>query len=272
MEFKVLLQNELPFMIELKDDTYEVKIGNVIIKLEVYSDFYKLFYGQNIKEAGKMFYGDAVSLYKMVKEKNIESYGYDKSKTFIRCKLIENYDLNGIIINSITDKECIAKLKSDIILDNEKYEDIDELNRMAENRFRSLDFKQRRNINIEIVKKSTFQNMTKIDLYYRAINKFIEQYQYIRKLSWGYNVNENILNGTQVINLCDNNFFSKYTYGGIVPSIIPTRRVYKNMEDEKYKILKNRLKSDYDIPIESMLIQNSKVMLHSVDLRFIITN
>jgi hypothetical protein len=268
MKFDISYYNELPFIVEIQDGLYEVSTSQGTFNLQINSDWYKIHTARFSEYAGKDTYvGEDAELKKIINSSRLTNYAFDNCKTVVTCKISQEHDIKDEDIDKVSNQECIEKIKSILIQNKVPYKNSEDLSIQAGKYYDQISGEELRSIKVDIIKERIFGGMNRIYGYYEALNKFIINYAYCRKFFWIQKLDENILEGTIIHYYLESNFYSSFTHAGYVPSILPYSRKYPDLEEEKLLQLKERLKSNFEIPIEDELILLARSLWYRKEYR-----
>lgn len=269
MKFQVSYLNELPFLVELQDDKYEVKTQFGVLELQVNSKWYKVHTARFAKHAGDITYvGDKSELENIITNNAIANYAFDNCKTFVSCSVTLDKDITDNHINSVCDEKAKEKFKSHLIKIGRKHDTTtEELNMITSTEYEQLSLNEREKYKEEVIYDDTFQSFNNIYAYYEALNNFIIHYADTRDFYWVQKLNENTLEGTMVREYIDGKLYNSFTHAGLVPSILPHKRKYPDISDQEMDILKDKLKNGAKIPVERSLILIAKSLWLRLEYR-----
>jgi len=268
MKFMSIMTNELPFMLEIPNGIYEIFTHQGTVQLDVNSDMYSLHTARFSQFSGKEKYvGEGDELQKIITSKNISNYAFDECKTFVGFRCYDEVDFTGDNLNSITEEQCIDKIKSNLIRQGVQYSDTNDLDKKASKYLGDIKEDDLSCLKQSILIEIEFRKLHKVYKYYEALNKLITQYAYIRKHFWVHKVDANILEGTLIQDYLDGRFYDSITHAGLIPSILPSRKKYPEMIDDEQVLLKNRLNSHFEIPIEDELILVARSLWYRLEYR-----
>lgn len=266
MKFKTVITNELPFMIELQDGTYEVNTTTGIVAITLNSDWYKLHTARFADYADKQPYvGEKEALQEIIEKQKIPNYAFGSCKTFVSCEFSEDYVFTDIDLETITREQCIEKIKTLLIQQKVKYESTGNLHEMALKEFDTMSADQIIAIKKRILIDDKFASIHKVYMFYEGLNSLLKQYAYIRKFFWIEKLDENMLEGTLIQDFLDDAYYTSVTFVGLVPSILPSKRKYPDLKEVEIEDLKNRLAAE--IPIEEELILVARSLWYRLEYR-----
>ncbi|WP_425449851.1 hypothetical protein [Dethiothermospora halolimnae] len=256
MRFEVKMFNELPFMVELKDGDYRVKTDTYDYKFKISSDYYKLIVAPFPEKADdRVYYGDKEELLNIVVQNQFSNYAFSKSKTFIETSIIEEVEIADNDIEQVSDEEGISQVTTQLLINKVKYNNTEELNKIAKEYYNDLNDEEKISLKLRVYQKKRLNRLVNIYDYYDALNRFIELYSYTRKLFWIEKLNENTLEGTQILQYVDGKYFDTFRFGGLAPSIITNKKLFPDLTDDLHEQFHNRLDTGFEVPIdEKMLI------------------
>lgn len=268
MKLHCTFTNELPFMIELPDGEYEINTFEAVVKLNLNSDWYYLNTARFVEYSGKDLYvGDKEILQDIIQKNGVSNYAFSDCKTFISCSFEEEYSPTEEDFDSVTEDRCREKLKSIMIRNKVKYKDSDDLHNKAHSQLTNLSQEQLRDIKERILIEGRFAQLHKVNAYYNAINSLIKHYSYLRGHFWVHKVDSNILEGTLVQDYVDGKYFDSTTIAGLVPSIMPSKKKYPEIESDDLMKLKDRLKNNTEMPVEEELILVARSLWYRLEYR-----
>ncbi|WP_289137742.1 hypothetical protein [uncultured Brevibacillus sp.] len=268
MKFRATLTNELPFMIELPDGEFEVNTSVGIVRLNINSDWYYLNTARFAEYSGKDLYvGDKETLQNIIQNNGISNYAFSDCKSFVSCSFEEESSINEEDFKNITDDQCIKKIKSIMVRNGTTYTDSDDLHIKANKQFEKLPEKQLRSIKERILKEARLANLHKVYAYYDALNTLIRHYSYLRGHFWVHKLDSNILQGTLIQDYVDDKFYDSTTFAGLVPSIMPSKKKFPEIEPADLIALKGRLKNNTEMPIEDELILVARSLWYRLEYR-----
>lgn len=268
MKFAVEYLNELPFMIEMPDGEYTVKTKCGFLNLNISSDYYKLHvapFPENADEC--VYYEKEDKLKKVIFNQRIPNYAFSKCKTFVKCTIEKEIEIEDCFYDEITKEECIEEIKSLFIKKRVSYTDTDDLKLKAEDYYSKLGSEELNSIKFRIIASKELYSISNIYEYYEALNNFIAQYSYIRNIIWVHKLDENILEGTFTRYFIDENLYDEVTFGGFAPSILPYRKLFPKLNDSELELFSDRLKNSYEIPLEKQLIIVARSLWYRCEYR-----
>jgi len=267
MKFETRLLNELPFMIELQDGTYEVNTSAGTVEITLNSDWYKLHTARFAEYAEKNTYaGDKEKLENTIQKNNISNYAFGPCKTFVSCTFEEEYNISDTDIDNVTEDQCIENIKTLLIRQNVKYKDTDELHAIAVNEFMNRTSDSVNDIKKRIIIDNKF-TCSKVYIFYEALNLLLRQSAYMRNFFWIEKLDENTMKGTLIQYFIDNGYYDSTTFVGLAPSFLPNRRIYPDLEEDELKELKKRLLEVTEIPVEEELILVARSLWYRLEYR-----
>jgi hypothetical protein len=268
MKFQVSYTNELPFLVELQDEKYEIMTQYGIYELQLNSKWYKVHTARFAEHAGKGVYvGEKEELENILDGKEIANYAFDNCKTFVSCRMTIEKEITEEDLNSVTDENTKEKLKSKLIANGTLYESIENLNEITLKEFNSLDDDAKTQLRLQIVYDNIFSGLNNIFGYYEALNKLISHYADTRNFFWIQKLNENTMEGTNVTEYVGGVLYNSYTHAGLVPSILPYKRKYPDISQEDMDILKEKLKTGAEVPVERRLILVARSLWYRMEYR-----
>lgn len=268
MKFQVSYTNELPFLVELQDETYEIMTQYGIYELQLNSKWYKIHTARFAEHAGKGIYvGEKEELENILDGKVIPNYAFDNCKTFVNCIMTIDKKITEEELNNVTDENVKEKLKSKLIASGTSYASIENLNEITLKEFGSLDEGAKNQLRLQIVYDNIFSGFNNIFGYYEALNKLISHYADTRKFFWIQKLNENTMEGTNVTEYVDGVLYNSYTHAGLVPSILPHKRKYPDISQEDMDILKEKLKTGAEVAVERRLILVARSLWYRMEYR-----
>jgi hypothetical protein len=263
-----MMTNELPFMLEIPNGIYEILTSQGNGQLDVNSDMYSLHTARFSEFSGKGKYvGENDELQKIITNKNISNYAFDDCKTFVSFRCYSEVDFTDDDFKAIMEEQCIETIKSNLIYQRVQYTDTNELEIKARQYFTDISENDLYTLKQSILIRNEFNKLNQVYAYYEAINKLIQQYSYLRKHFWVHKVDVNILEGTLIQNYLDGRFHDSITHAGLVPSILPSRKKYPQITDEEQVLMKNRLITNFEIPIEDELILVARSLWYRLEYR-----
>ncbi len=177
MKFQVSYTNELPFLVELQDEKYEIMTQYGIYELQLNSKWYKMHTARFAEHAGKGVYvGEKEELENIIDGKVIANYAFDNCKTFVSCRMTIEKEITDEELNIVTDENAKEKLKSKLIASGTAYDSIENLNEITLKEFYSLDDGANNQLRLQIVCDKIFSSFNNIFGYYEALNKLISHY------------------------------------------------------------------------------------------------
>ena len=263
-----MMTNELPFMLELPDGIYKVKTSSEVVDIDINSNMYNLYVARFPEFSDKQRYvGEKDELQKIITNKNLANYAFGGCKTFVSMRCYSERTFSDEDFMSISEEQCIEKIKSNMILQKVEYSDTDDLALKATQSFRQASPEDISTIKEQILIETEFSTLHKIDEYYEALNLIIRQYSYLRKHFWVHNVDENILEGTLEQDYLDGKYYSSITRAGLAPSILPSRKKFPEISVEDKHKLDDRLLYGTKIPIEEELILVARSLWYRLEYR-----
>ncbi len=268
MKFTVEYLNELPFMIEMPDGEYTVKTKDGSLNLNIYSNFYKLHVAPFPENANKwVYYDNEENLKDVIFNERIPNYAFSKSKTFVKCIVEKDIEIEDSFYDKITQEKCITEIESLLIKKRIEYTDPDDLKLKAHDYYSKVGDEELKRIKFRIIANGLLYSITNIYEYYDALNSFMEQYGYLRNIFWVYKLDENTLQGTHIRNYINGSFYDEYTFGGLAPSILPYRRLFPDLNEPELQLFKDRLKNSYEILLEKQLIIVARSLWYRCEYR-----
>lgn len=268
MRFEIKMFNELPFMIELKDGEYRVKTDNYDYTFKISSNYYKLIVAPFPEKADNIvYYGDKGNLLDIVVKNNLGNYAFSKSKTFIETSKIKEVEISDDAIEKVSDEKGISYVKTQLIINKIKCINTEELDKIGKQQYNHLGSEEKKSIKLRIYQKEKLNEMVNVPFYYDAINRFIELYSYTRKLFWIEKLNENTLEGTQVLQYVDGKYFDTYKSVGLVPNIITNRKLFNDLTDAEHEQFQNRLNNNFEVPIGEKTIIVARSLWYRCEYR-----
>lgn len=275
MNFRVELANELPFMVHLPDGAYEVSTfvdGTIIdVTLNLASDIYRLHYSPfPNKGLGIFFDGTGDELQKIVTNRKIPNYSFQKLKSYIKCtqeehRLFTLDDLDALTRGDLEERLKTLIVAQQLVLGSSTLEQYakDQYDRISSNSNELHELK----MNFLIHKAITSLSMSALTSYYSALNSFIRQYAYIRNDIFVEPLTRHSLEGTYYRQYVDGQFYEQIKWAGKAPTLFPTERWMGELDGRELDLLKQRLKDGSVIPPTVSLILVAKGLLERGDYR-----
>jgi hypothetical protein len=111
-----MMTNELPFMLEMPNGIYKVKISEGVVDIDINSDMYNLYVARFPEFSGKQRYvGEKYELQKIITNKNISNYAFGDCKTIVSWRCYSERIFTEEDFSFISDEQCIEKIKSNMI-------------------------------------------------------------------------------------------------------------------------------------------------------------
>jgi hypothetical protein len=261
LEYKMLLKqtyfNELPFIIEMPDGKYEVKVNNELFELEIISNYKKLFYDRFPDHiSGDLQYGTTEQLISFVQNQKIDCFSFAKAKTCVRFEVTKSIEISEEERSYITEEEVFEELKSQIIREHKQLGS-EKLNEVAKERFEQIDSDIKIKLIENIIIMKHFKMFSK-ELYFEVVNKFISIYSYKnRNIFWIQKITRNTIQSANVYRYVDSHLWQMYKDAERFFNA-SDRKLFPDLTDEELHDFRNLLKSGFNVPPEINLITVAK--------------
>ena len=268
MRFMTQITNELPFMLELPNGIYNINTSIGMLEIDINSNLYYLHTARFTEFSEKHCYiGEKDELQNIITNNGISNYAFADCKTFITFRRYSEKNFSEVEYSCLTEKECIGKIKSNLLSNGIKYTDVDDLEAKSSKCYFDASPEDIESLKQDILIENEFSQHKQVFVYYEALNKLVRQYSYLRKHFWVHKIDENILEGTLIQDFLDGKLYSSITFVGSAPSILPKKKKYPEISDEEKTILKERLALDFTIPIEDELILVARSLWYRLEYR-----
>lgn len=264
MKIKVTFTNELPFMIQLPNDTYPVNVSlpDKSVKtfhLNLSDEHFRLHVNPFANaRTGTYIEGIGSELEQYVTENNCSNYAFSPLKSYITCDLEEELEINEEMLNNITDDELIKRLQT-LILKEKRRDGSETLEQQAIREFSGLSERSLLNLKYNYLVNKKFEKLgSYVYIYHEALNKFIIQYSYVRNDFFVEPLTMHTLNGTFVSKYIDGQFIDKTKYVGKAPSVFTHQHWMPEIEETPLNKLKGNLLGDIPVPSTKRLIITAK--------------
>jgi len=268
MRFMIQMTNELPFTLEIPNGEYEIPTSLDILTLNINSDMYNLHTARFAKYAGKSYaVGEDEELQKIIETDKLPNYAFANCKTFVSCTKKSEKDFVEADYSKITEEQCIETIAGNFVSNHVEPAEGSNITQMAKNYYSTITDDEKSRIVQQILIQEELSKLSCVYAYYEALNKLIHQYSYLRKHFWVHRVDENILEGTLVQKYVNGKFYESITYAGLVPSIMPYKKKYPEMNATELADFKDRLANNYEIPIENDLMLVARSLWYRAEYR-----
>ncbi|PFI43009.1 hypothetical protein [Bacillus nitratireducens] len=264
MKIKVDFTNELPFMIQLPNDTYPVNIilpdkSVKTFQLNLSDEHFRLHVNPFANAStGTFIEGIGSELEQYVTENNCSNYAFSPLKSYITCALEEELEINDEMLGNITDDKLIERLKT-LILQDKRKSGSETLDQQAIREFSGLSEGSILNLKINYLINKNFSELSSyVYSYHEALNKFIIQYSYSRNDFFVEPLTMHTLNGTFVFKYIDGKFIDKMKCVGKAPSVFTHQHWMPEIEETLLNELKANLLGDISVPSTNRLIITAK--------------
>ncbi|NOU86255.1 hypothetical protein GC102_10775 [Paenibacillus sp. LMG 31460] len=279
VKLKVLFTNELPFMIQLPNDEYPVKVKispteekDFVLKLR--DDIFRVHFNPfaNARTATYLE-GEKAELENYIVRNQIANYAFSPCKSYISCSFEVGLEFQDSMYPLVTDENLIEKIKSKMIRAGIEYADTDDLTRLATEEFGNYSSDQLLEAKKEYIIDKTLTGLGGLVYpYHEALNKFIKQYSYLRGDFFVESITMHTLAGTYVQKFIDGQHYETMKHGSKIPSIMPYQKWMPDIEDAEMTTLKDRLIHGYDIPPTKDLIIMARNLAERGEYRSAIIN
>lgn len=268
MKLKSILTNELPFMVELPDGEYEIGTTAGVVKITLNSEWYYLNTAKFVEYSGKeMYVGDKETLQDIIQNRGLSNYAFGDCKSFISCTFEEEFSISDDDVERINSDQCLAKLKSDMVRNKTNYADTDDLHLKANDKLSNLTPEQIRGLKKKILIEERLAKLHNVYAYYDALNSLVRHYSFLRGHFWVHKLDANILEGTQIQDYVDDQYYASITYASLVPSIMPSKKKYPDIDSNDLLVLRAKLKNNEELPIEDELILVARSLWYRLEYR-----
>lgn len=280
MKLKVLFTNELPFMIQLPNGEYVVRVPispteEKDFKLRLSDEVFRLHINPfaNAKTA-KYIEGEKADLETFIVRNKIPNYAFSPCKSYISCSFEVELQFKQEMYDEVTDENLIERMKTHYAsIENKTQITSDELDKKARNDFVQLTSEEIKEKKEEyIIYKVLSQLGHLVYPYHQALNKFIKQYAYIRNDIFVETLTMHTLEGTYVQKFIDNQLVETIKAAGKMPTISPYQKWMNEIDPADLDTLKQRLITGFDIPPTKDLIIMARNLCERGEYRSAIIN
>lgn len=279
MKLKVLFTNELPFMIQIPNGEYPVRVKispteEKDFNLRLRDDVFRVHFNPFANAKTAMYIeGEKAELENYIVRNKISNYAFAPCKSYISCSFEVGLEFRDEMYPLVTDENLMDKIKSKIIRAGIEYSDIDELTRMATEEIRSYSADQLIEAKQEYIIDKILNELSGLVYpYHEALNKFIKQYSYLRNDFFVESVTMHTLAGTYTQKFVDGQLYDTIRHGAKIPSIIPYQKWMPDIDEADMVTLKDRLIHGFDIPPTKDLIIMARNLAERGEYRSAIIN
>lgn len=289
MNFKAIFTNEMPFLIQLPDGDYEIKVeynstdssgnkvrSNKMVKLNLSNNHFRAHFNPfpNSKTGS---YVDGINEYleNYIVNNKITNYAFEDLKSYITFTIENEIEYTEDMYNAISIDDLKERIKTLLVQQNlgRVFED-GELDTTAEENIKRMNDEQIKPFKTDFLTnnfKSSLSN-DNVYFYHQAINSFIEQYSYIRNDFFVEKLTMHTLEGTYCDYYINDVFAGKMKYAGKLPSIVGTKIWREDIEQNDLNELKNRLSNGFEIPPTKSLLSTARNLNERGEYRSAVIN
>lgn len=279
MKLKVIFTNELPFMIQLPNGEYPVKVRispteEKELVLILRDDIFRVHFNSfaNAKTATYLE-GEKAELENYIVRNKIANYAFSPCKSYISCSIEVGFEFQDAMYPLVSDEDLIEKIKTKIIGAGIVYADTDDLTKLATEEFGQYSSDEHLEAKKEYIIYKTLTELGGLVYpYHEALNKFIKQYSYLRGDFFVESITMHTLAGTYVQKFIDGQHYETIKHGAKIPSLMPYQKWMPEIGDTDMTTLKDRLIHGYDIPPTKDLIIMARNLVERGEHRSAIIN
>lgn len=281
MKIKAVFTNEMPFMIQLPSDEYEIKVrygktkNEYTIKLNLSDEIYRLHLDRE-PGIGRYEEGKVEELQEYIVSNNVTHYTYAPLKSYITCCLEEELIITQDMINDVTEEIIIEKLMIPFFREAADKGNLisgKQAKKKAESYFKTLKTEEKQSLIREIIIRKNLNRLKGfVYIYHKAINVFLKQYSHIRGDFFVEPLTMHTLEGTYVSTYINDILYERIKHAGKVPTIMTHKQWMPDIESTDLKELKKRLVTFYEVSPTKELILTARNLLERGEYRSAVIN
>ncbi|MCG3088508.1 hypothetical protein [Sporosarcina cyprini] len=269
MELKVVHSVELPFILNLPNDTYDTRVefgGNSYqVGLQISNTKYKVMTTYRGKEAYMEVEEDEIST---LSEKEQNNYR-EKLRTHISWDLKESKIYTKQELDSVSEEKRLSELTTSILMNKIDYED--DLEATTQKLYSTFTEEEKVELSYSFLINKELSRLTNADLFLEAINQLIKAYSVFRNDYFVEKCSYHTLRGVQITRFVDNVQWDDFKRIEKLPPMMNKPWLSDNTQDELTEF-QNNLRAGTEIdPLQSLILV-AKNLLEKSETRSAIIN